>query len=340
LEDTTITEERFGLEDEEFWSDPWRTKKAVQRKLMAQGKEAFVIAAPAKVGLDAHRVFPVAVIRVYPVGGDNPNFEASTIVTGMNLYTGELRAALAFDPPAAPRPRPHPNGLPPAMIGEGRIVDLAQRLKLPPMRGDFLITFISLDQVSERQRMKVVETVAYEDPAVEEFFGQRLATQLGPPKVSPEAHSGARWFPIYEQRLDSPSVPSESGIQIVIERVNLVSAEECILTASFKLPVDKRHIVAKARETAIVPITLLLTGSVDRSPQFVKLHVPSYAPITSEGGQNFATGHFTLDLCQMANLRTTPQTYFIYAFAGSILTGPIPSAFVALPPSEARSANG
>lgn len=307
---------------------------------MQKYEEAFAVATPAKVGLDAHRDFPAAVIRVYPVGGRNSNFLGTTIVTAVNLYNGVVSAALAFDAPAIQRPGPPPNGGPPAMIGEGYIVNLADRLKLPAIHGDYLVTFICLDKVSQRSRMQLVETVGYEDPAVEEFFREHLAAQPGPPKVSPEPHSGSRWFPIYAERLDSPEMPSSPGINIKINRVNLMSADDCILTASYRLPVTSQQVVAQRTETAIIPVTLLLTGSVEYAPRLLRLNVPSYKPVISEGDQKFAIGHFTLDLCQMADLKTTAQTFFIYAFAGPVMIGPIPTAFVNIPAFESRSAKG
>ena len=147
-------------------------------------------------------------------------------------------------------------------------------------------------------------------------------------------------------------MPGELGINMMVKRVNLMSAGECVLSASFRLPVEAPFVMpgnsdaaqatsSSKRQTAIVPITLLLTGSVDRSPQVIRLRVPSYTPVTTEGAQTVATGHFTLDLWQMANLGVTPQTFFIYAFSGPLMIGPVPTAFVSLPPmAEVRSTNG
>jgi hypothetical protein len=338
--------ETLGLEDEEFWTDPWRTKKTIQRQLMAGNREAYVIGTPQKVSLAAHRSFPLAIIRVFKVGAStNRNFARFSIITAFDLYTGRLSAARAFDPVTSAGPSA--NGGPPAMIGEGYIIDLARRLKIPALRGDYLVNLICLDKVSSRSRMKLVESGGYEDPAVEEFFRQHLASQFGPPKVSPEPNSGRGFFPVYAERLESPAIPSEPGISIKINRVNLMSAEECLLTASFRLPVEAAHIVKRSpasadepprlrRETAIIPITLLLTGSVEPSPQLIQLSVPAYSPLTTAAGQTMATGHFTFDLLQMASVRTIPQTYFIYAFAGPVLSGPVPAAFVTLPPSAVR----
>jgi hypothetical protein len=343
-----LIEERLGLEDEEFWTDPWRTKKFVQRELMKKNEDTFLIGTPGKVGLDAHQSFPLAVIRVSRLGGrPKVDFGGSAIVTAIDLYTSELSAALAFDAPETASPAPAGDGGPPAMIGEGYIVDLAELLRIPAIRGDYLVTIICLDRVSNRSRMKLVETTGYEDPAVEQFFKEHLVSRRGPPRVVPEANSGPSYLPVYVERDDSPAIPSEVGIRMVVSRVNLISTTECILTGSYRLPVAGPHIVERSilpsnepsrarRETCIVPITLLLTGSVHPSPKLLRLAVPSFRPLTTAGNETIATGYFTLDLCQMANL-TTPQTYFIYAFAGPILAGPFPTAFVRIPPAAGWS---
>ena len=56
-------------------------------------------------------------------------------------------------------------------------------------------------------------------------------------------------------------------------------------------------------------------------------------------GQALAVGHFSIDLCRMAELVISPQTYFIYAFAGEVMTAAVPIAFVRLPLEELESAD-
>ena len=42
-----MIEDKFGLKDEEYWTDPWRTRNAVQRPLMLKNREALVLGTPA-----------------------------------------------------------------------------------------------------------------------------------------------------------------------------------------------------------------------------------------------------------------------------------------------------
>ena len=55
-----MNEDKFGLKDEEYWSDPWRTRKAVQRPLMQKNQEGLLLGTPTIVPLNQYQSFPVA----------------------------------------------------------------------------------------------------------------------------------------------------------------------------------------------------------------------------------------------------------------------------------------
>ena len=52
----TVKDE-FGLRDEEYWTDPWRTRSEIQRPLIRRGLESFIIGAPQVVSLDRYTTF-------------------------------------------------------------------------------------------------------------------------------------------------------------------------------------------------------------------------------------------------------------------------------------------
>lgn len=348
-----MIEDKFGLKDEEYWSDPWRTRKDIQRPLMQKGEEGLVLGAPGTVALNQHREFPVALIRVCKLATlGKVRSRPTLIITAMDLGTYELRARLALPDagrqPAAAVPGNAPGGRDSfsdddsAMVGEGHTIDLATRLHLPAARGEHLVTAILLDQVSNRCRMKLVESAGFQDPEVDEFLREYRASRMKPPAVFPEA---AAPLPGYRRQDNSLAIPAEPGIALSVTRVNVFGpGTRCVLAGSFRLPIQPQHVVKAVKvgtepavvpeETARVPISLLLTGSADPTPQILKLVVPSYAPLESAAGQTVAVGHFSLDLCRMANLLVTPQTYFIYAFSGEVMTAPVPTAFARLPEEE------
>ena len=335
-----IVKDEFGLRDEEYWSDPWRTRKDIQRPLMQKGLESFLIGAPQTVALDSHSTFPVAILRTRKlISTDKVDFRKTAIITAMELNTYRLsaRAAFANSPQPSPsndRPRSGAKDSfsndPTAMAAEGATIDLASLLRLPVTRSSYLVTLISLDRVSNRCPMKVVESAGFEDPAVDEFLRDYRAKRLPPPAIFPEA---GEVLPSYRKEDTSPKIPAETGIALSVARVNVFApTTRCVLSGSFRLPIQPQHLVKSAgAETAIVPISLLLTGSVDPEPKILRLTVPCYDPVVTAGAQTIATGYFSFDLCRMTKLLVTPQTYFIYAFAGEVMTAPVPTAFARLP---------
>ena len=338
----TVKDE-FGLRDEEYWTDPWRTRSAIQRPLIRRGLESFIIGAPQVVSLDRYTTFPVAILRTRKiVGASKIDFRKTAIIAAMELNTYRLSARLAFA--NSPQPR-SPNGTaagsrsgakdsfsndPTAMAAEGSTLDLATLLRLPAGRSEYLVTLISFDRVSNRCRMKLVEAAGYEDPAVDEFLREYRAKRLAPPMPFPEC---AEPLTSFRREDNSPNIPIEPGIALSVARVNVFApTTRCVLAGSFRLPIYPQHIVRPPRlDVAIVPITLLVTGSVDPEPKILRLFVPSYEPLISVDGRPLAVGYFSFDLCRMTNLLVTPQTWFIYGFSGEVMTAPVPTAFAKLP---------
>src|SRR5438105_3761680 len=147
-----MIEDKFGLKDEEYWTDPWRTRKAVQRPLMLKNQEALVLGTPATVALNQHSSFPVALIRVskLPTLRKIPS-RGTVIITALELGTNDLRARLALPEasrqPAAAVPKNGGktagtdsfSGDESAMASEGHTIDLATHLRLPAARGQYLV---------------------------------------------------------------------------------------------------------------------------------------------------------------------------------------------------------
>jgi hypothetical protein len=184
--------------------------------------------------------------------------------------------------------------------------------------------------------MKLVESAGYEDPAVDDFLREYRARRLAPPMPYPEPAEPAQPLPSFRREDNSPDIPVEPGIALSVARVSVFApGTRCVLAGSFRLAIYPQQLVRPPRlDEAIVPITLLLTGSVDPDPKIVRLFVPSYEPVKSVDGGPVAVGYFAFDLCRMTNLLVTPQTWFIYAFSGEVMTPAIPTAFAKLPEEE------
>jgi len=88
-----------------------------------------------------------------------------------------------------------------------------------------------------------------------------------------------------------------------------------------KLDREKPH-------TAIVPITLVLTGSDRPAPVVLPLKLPSYDPVDRNADSAIVSGYFAIDLCKLSDIAAIEQTVFIYAFSGEVMVGPVPIALV------------
>jgi hypothetical protein len=345
-----MIEDKLGLEDSEYWGDPWRTRKAAQRELMNKGDEGLVLGAPSEVPLNQRQTVPAALIRVSKLTSVRRIPSAPCLIlAASDLQTYELRAGLALPPAPPTATKTRGSGKKDsfsndttAMVSEGHTLDLAARLGIPTVRGEHVVTAILLDKVSNQCRVKVVESAGYQDPAVDEFVKEFRASKLKPEEVSPPAGTP---LPNYQADDDSLDVPTEVGFALSLSRVQAFDPEEaeCVLRGSYRLPIQPQHATKteegeeSPEDTSRVPISLLLTGSADPTPIVLKLVVPSFEPLESDGDQQLATGHFALDLCQMTNLMVTPQTYFVYAFSGEVQSRPVQTAFVRLPVEELES---
>ena len=344
-----MIEDRFCLASEDYWSDPWRTRKSVQRALMQKGEEGLVLGTPGTVPLSEHTDFPAAIIRVCKLAtaAKGPS-RPLLIIAAMDTDTWTLRAQLALPAGGRPAARRTPvvepardsfSGDDSAMISEGHTVNLAAHLGLPASRRSYLVNAILLDQVSNRSRMKVVESAGFEDAEVDVFLREFLASRAKPLPVFPAVGDPV---PDYGSQKSSPEVPDGTGLTLIAARVSAFSpGERCIVRGSFRLPILAQHRIkigddwhppiAIPEEVARVPISLLVTGSVDAQPQVFRLVVPCYEPLMESEGEKLAVGRFAIDLCALPGVRISPQTYFLYGFAGEVMTPAVPAAFVQLP---------
>ena len=95
-----------------------------------------------------------------------------------------------------------------------------------------------------------------------------------------------------------------------------------------------------AEATAVLPLHLIVTGSVDPFVRVITLRVPSTDEFELDAEEVEVTGHFNVDLFAEGIVTRLPQTCFIYVAAGSTISGPTPVAVLseeALPYHEAAS---
>jgi hypothetical protein len=197
-------------------------------------------------------------------------------------------------------------------------LDARERLGLRWSATTHLLTVLLLDKQTNRVRVRLgAGATAYEDEEVLKFLAEERAKK-GPPPPWP---TPGEHLPTFQKTARSPAVPDKTGIALAIDRV-LVVPGAAELHGSFRLPIARRHV----RDTeAVVPITLVITGSESAAPVVLPLQVP--VAISSPAPAE-VTGHFGLDLLSVPAMPRSAQTYFMYAFAGELLVGPVPFAFV------------
>jgi hypothetical protein len=124
-------------------------------------------------------------------------------------------------------------------------------------------------------------------------------------------------------------VPDKLGITLAVPRVVPRNQHmRAIVHGSFRLRLLPRERAPGRIYSAVVPITLLATGSDVPNPYQFDLRVPVYDPVATVDGVGEVSGYFSIDLQSLANLDVVDQTFFLYAFSGELITGPLPMALV------------
>jgi hypothetical protein len=326
----------FGLTPADFWSEPLRTRDATIDRVADEDFVGLVLAAPAAVPYDARETLPAVVLHATTLAeADGVLFNNAAVAVAVNVATRDVHAAtftepLVIDEPPAPRAAPSSEGFSYAMYA----ADLRARLGLAWQPAEYLVTVLVRDRVSNRVRVALT-SAAYDDPAVRELIAQRRAA-LPQPGVWPPPGRG---LPSYRPASASPPVPAEPGVALVATRVVVLGeGQPAAVHGSYRLPVERRFLGGPARDlvelygeyTAVVPVTLVLTATTLAGPYVLQLRLPSYAGVEAPAGDGGAevTGHFALDLLAFDAVPQESQTWFLYAFAGEFMTGPVPIAFV------------
>jgi hypothetical protein len=316
----------FGLEGQDHWEAPFKTKDAVQRRLIREGKDGVFVDAPARVPLDGRTALPVVGCRLVSLrDAKKVSFDRGAIVTAVHLDDGRLHAGLVHasrtrDPSA---PKPEEDATDP---GEGTFVrmfklDAHERLPDLPWRAGTIVTTLLLrGDRSERQRSLLAPPPprGWVDPVVAEAAAAAPPVERGPVKVS--RLEGATW----KREARSPQAPEAPGLALsLLKRAQAKGS--LVVRGTFTVPllehqVVKDHVVGDPEAKAVVPVGLLLTGEESAGPFVVELGVPIYE-LPPAGAP--AKGHFTLDLLTTkAMSHRKAQKYWLWAFVGEALSGP------------------
>lgn len=346
------------LTDVDFWEQPRRTEEAVHERLIEEEFVGAIIDAPARLPLARRTTLPVVGVHAARLR-EGVSLGDALIATAVRAEDHEVRVARAFTP--AGRVPEDPDAPDP---GETRSlftfqVDLRARLGLPWEPGTWHVGFLLRERATNRVTVKLEAAGGgYTDPVAAKF----LAAKRRPRYPQPISPAQGAPLPSYVARPDSPPIPDAPGIALAVDR--LVKDREgatAVLRGSFRLPLLEREVVkpkdpsdsaavealpeeqrpralregaawqdpGDPEATAVVPITLVVTGAHRPGPTVLDLQVPSFDAVDPGAKAPVVTGHFALDLRESLGWdRLADQTSFIYALSGAALAGPAAIAVV------------
>ena len=347
-----MPEDSLGLSDEDYWLDPLKTRDEIEDRLLDEGENTLLLGAPGKMVLRAQRSLPLVVLRVASLAQlGELSFDQQALVTAVDLATNRVYADLAVFHSGRNLAPPEVSAEPalPGMGGEAYVIDVIDRLNLPEKPGDYLLRVIMREYLSEALPVEMLTSPSeFIDPEVVQFKKEELQrAQI--PKPWPGQVVGKDFPSVYQLLESTPQVPEAIDIALEVKRVSVIgSADPLVLHGSFRLPVLSEHILDEERDPhlaaraswlrdipeeapqpkAVVPITLVVTGSQSAAPFVWRLILPVYDELLVGDDGVVATGTFAVDLMALGRLGSSEQTWFLYALSAEVIEGPEMMAFV------------
>lgn len=309
-----MSEHPLGLRDEEFWTDPYRTRVDVTFALMAKGKGTVLLDAPGRVDLTRSTLPAVAIFVAEP--GERAAVAELGVVVVIDRVTGLVHAGPAQPRRDAPnRPRRAPLPAPPegapkpkgSMSAAALTTDLRQ-LAFPWSARRLVARAMVRGRLSDAV---VIELVPPADAPREPDPPEARTIEAGPDTGKP------------------PGVPATPGLALSVEPVNLLRGPkpEVVLRVAFRAPA---HTVLRRGEpppgapspSATVRLGIVVVGADSNVPRVMNVEVQSFDPIGADDPAPVVTGWFALDLVGRGLDGRQPQTVFVTALCGPLAGGP------------------
>lgn len=336
-----MTQGILKLSQEEFWSNPFKNRDAIEDELLDLEKDTVLVDAPKEFIIGANKTLPIVVLRVAQLSTLNSiEFEKHAVITATNRDTQQTYTALAIfregrnvAPSVASLAEAQPG-----MGGEAFVIDAIERLKLPIEPANYVFSLIVRDQVFTSLSVEFKMSPAhFIDPEVQKFKEKEKESAEIP-----------RPWPVFLANNQSIENSIQENITLSINRVSIIGdSKPLILTGSYNTPVLPEYIInstdknlhkrapwiddlPKTVETpaAIISITLVVTSSFGKTPHVWHLKVPHYGKLADTETSTFASGAFAIDLMKLGILDKKEQTWFLYAITDDFITRPQPIAFV------------
>lgn len=329
-----MSQGKLKIPEADFWSEqPLKNRDAIEDPLMAQQKDALFVDAPLKVPIDVRKTVPVIALRIAHtqavMGAPSPKF---LLAVARELGSGRVRVGIAIPPSEKMEPDDEPprEADPKSMTSEMLRLDLRERLDLPWRPARFRAALILREEISDDLDIELDQSPgSFRDDAVEKHRREE-ALKAPPPELHPAPQPG-KPFPAYGKVEGAPD--AGNGLALAGPRVvKFDSKGTLIVKGSFKVEVPEHLLATTERPLklvdgkapgALVPITLVVTGSVRPAPVVYNMIVPSF-----DVEKGVASGSFAIDLDAAGPVRQVERTIFVYAFSGAARFGPLPIALV------------
>lgn len=285
--------------------------------LRAKGKKGIWITGPSSLPAASNSSLTITGWDFYSAQARGRRYlDDSGIIVATHVESRETLAATVDElkEPVKGASEPDTRPLPPADIVKPFQVRVRERLESMQWRpGTYLIDVLLDSQSSNRLRI-VVPGDGKRAPAP--------AKGLRPP-VSANAK-----YPNFRKSGASPALPAGLGITLSTPpEIVYKPGSSWALNGSYRLPIPAAFINAPesgdAKATAVVPITLIITGSSLTGPFVVPLRVPAFQQIERGAAEATVTGYFAIDLFALEETSKVPQTFTVWAYSGSERSQPI-----------------
>lgn len=127
-------------------------------------------------------------------------------------------------------------------------------------------------------------------------------------------------IPLYGAFCLKPLVSEQLTPDAWRARIEAQSRDDKNVQAWLQTNRDEKLKQLEAAPSSVIPITLVILGSIDGFVTRFTVYAPSYSAVGSDGA---VRGHFALDLLRIPGMRKTAQTYYIYALSGEVMEKPV-----------------
>jgi hypothetical protein len=276
----------FALSAADYWDAPHKTMMDFAWDRVGEQISGIVLGGPPQLDVDVRSTLPMVAFHSDTLAGLVEAPFHAAIVVASRVDEPDLRAVVADEPEADDETAPPAEGF----AGTPHDLELRELLNLPWKPATWIVTLLLRGSASNRVTVRLTRgALRYVDPEVERVLAEQRAAMRKPlPVPDDPALSFTR-----DGALD---VPEERGI---------------VLEGGAKL-----RLACRLPERApVAAVWLVISGTISVGPHVRRLHLP-----LSEDGSG---GVAELDLfADPAFAGMPPQTFFIHAFAGDVMSAP------------------